>query len=294
VINQKELTELNEVDQKLSLIKEKKYTQNENIRLLVEKRDKCNLKFKELRQNINEQKMDRDELNEKVKKLKQKRDIIRLEISSKIEEIMKHRQKIDSFRDKLPIRKNIDLQKEFEDLEWKIQTTTLELDEEKQLVEQVKIIGTQLNKYKKIDKQKKIIFEIQSEINELKKITEKTHEELTKIANQSQKMHKAMSLNIDELNNIKEKGDQFHFAYLKEKKEQILLQDEIRKLIDNKNKLRKIIKEQDETRKREAEKKIKKEIKSEAQNKLKNGKKLSLEEFKLLSESEDKTIKNEE
>ncbi len=31
------------------------------------------LKFKELRQIINEQKMDRDELNEKVKKLKQKK-----------------------------------------------------------------------------------------------------------------------------------------------------------------------------------------------------------------------------
>ena len=294
MINQKEFTELKEIDQKLSLIKEKKYTQNENIRLLIEKRDKCNLKFKELRQNINKQKKDRDELNEKVKRLKQKRDVIRLEISSKIEEIMNHRQKIDFFRDKLPIRKNIDLQKEFEDLEWKIQTTTLELDEEKQLVEQVKIIGTQLNKYKKIDKQKKIIFKIQYEINELKKITDKTHEELTKIANKSQETHKSMSLNIEELNNIKEKADHFHFDYLKEKKEQNPLQHEIRKLIDDKNKLRKIIKEQDETRKREAEQKLKKEIKSEAQIKLKNGKKISLEEFKLLIESEDKTINNEE
>ncbi len=186
------------------------------------------------------------------------------------------------------------MQKEFNDLEWKIQTTTLELDEEKQLVEQVKLIGTQLNKYKKIDKQKMIVFKIQSEINELEKITEITHKELTEIAKKSQETHKAMSLNIDELNNIKDKADQLHFAYLKEKNEQKPLQDEIKKLVDKKNTLRKIIKEQDENRKRETEKKLKEKIKSEAQIKLKNGKKLSLEEFKILNESDNKTKKIEE
>ncbi len=293
MIKQKELIDLNEIDQKLKSFKEKQDSQNQNIRVFVEKRDKFNIKSKELRQKIIEQKKIRDELNDKVKILKQKRENTRLGIREKIEEIKYHRQKIDSFRDKLPERRCIDLQKEIEEIEWKIQTTTLELDEEKQLVEQVKIIGTQLSKYKKIDKQKVIIQKIQTELDNLDKIANTAHEELSKIAKKSQETHKVMSLTIKELNSVREKADQYHISYLGEKKEQKPLKDEIIELLIKKKNILKKIKEQDENKKRESEQKLKKKIKTEAQIKLKNGKKLSLEEFKLINESEDETIKKD-
>lgn len=293
MIKQKELIDLNEIDQKLESFKEKQYSLNENIKVLVEKRDKFNIKSKESRQKIFEQKKIRDELNNKVKTLKQKRDKTRLQIREKIEEIKYYRQKIDSFRDKLPKRKSIDLQKEIDDIDWKIQTTTLELDEEKQLVEQVKIIATQLSKYKKIDKQKLIIYKIQTELDKLDKIANTAHEELSKIAKKSQEIHKVISLTIDELNNVKEKADQHHISYLEEKKEYEPLKDEITELLNKKKNLLKIIKEKDENKKRENEQKLKKKIKTEAQIKLKNGKKLSLQEFKIMTESEDETIKED-
>ncbi|MBK5134039.1 hypothetical protein JJE00_06385, partial [Candidatus Bathyarchaeota archaeon] len=197
------------------------------------------------------------------------------------------------FRDKLPEGKSIDLQKEIDDIEWKIQTTTLELDEEKQLVEQVKIIATQLSKYKKMDKQKLIIHKIQAELDKMDKIANTAHEELSKIAKKSQETHKVISLTIDELNNVKEKADQHHISYLEEKKEHKPLKDEIKELLNKKKNLLIIIKEKDNNKKRENEQKLKKKIKTEAQIKLKNGKKLSLQEFKLITESEDETIKED-
>lgn len=289
--DQNELEEIKKIDQNLSIINEKTSSQNEIIRVLVEKRNKLNLKTKDLRQEIIQKKIERDKLNNKVKVLKQKRNVTHLEIREKIETTKKKRKKIESLKEKIPNRSSQDLRKEFDETEWKIQTSILELEEEKELVDRVKNLGTQLSKYKQIDAQKLKIRKLSIEIYKLKQYAEKTHNELTKIANKSQELHTFISAKINEIKITKEEADQLHKSYLKIKEQYILLRNKSRELIQKKRTLLNSIKENDEKNRKESEDNLKKKIKMEAQSKIKNKEKLSWVEFKLLTESDQKNNK---
>jgi uncharacterized coiled-coil DUF342 family protein len=54
VSDQIELREIKEIDQKLILLEEKSISQNEKISVLVKKRNKLNMKVRELSQDISE------------------------------------------------------------------------------------------------------------------------------------------------------------------------------------------------------------------------------------------------
>lgn len=289
--DQKEHKEIKEIDQKLILLKEKSFSQNEKIRVLVEKRNKLNMKVKELRQDIRLKKVERDKLNDKVKTLKKLRNEMQIEIKKKVEIIKKFRKKINLLREKLPNRNSQNLQKEFDELEWKIQTTTLELDEEKILVEQVRNLGTQISKYKKIEKQNSKIIDLRKNINKYETKANKTHNELTGFANKSQELHSLISSKFDELRITKEKADQLHISYLDIKKQYLPLRTENRELFQKKRNLLNSIKEKDDKKRRETEKNLKIKIKTEAQTKIKSKEKLSWNEFKLLTESNNENNK---
>lgn len=212
--DQKEFKEIKEIDHELILIREKVSLQNENIRAFVEKRNKLNMKFDELRQEIRQKKIERDKLNDKVKILKEKRSNLHFEIKKKVEAIKKNRKKIDVIKGKLFRRNGQDLIKEFEKLEWKIQTTTLKLDEERELVEKVKILGTQISKYKKIDEQNLKIRKLSAEIQKFQQEAHKAHIELIELAKKSQEIHVIISSKIDELKITKDEADKTHRTYL--------------------------------------------------------------------------------
>jgi uncharacterized coiled-coil DUF342 family protein len=291
VSNKNDIKEINNIVQKIIIINEKLVSPNENIRVFIEKRDKLNIKFNELQQEIRQEKIDRDKLNKKVKLLKEKRDQYQSEIKRKIEESKKYRKKIDNLIEKLPNRTNRDLQKEFDDIEWEIQTTTLDLEEEKKLVQKAKIIGIQLNKYEKIDKQTLRIRKLRKECQKLKNNADRTHEELTTLALRSQEIHATMSSMINESKIIMEKANNLHKSYLKLKRQIKPFQDVSRELVNKKKNLLNKIKEKEGQRKKEIEKNLRKKIKSEAKIKIKNKEKLSWDEFKLLDESDLKNHK---
>lgn len=289
--DQIELNEIKEIDQKLILLEEKSFSQNEKIRVLVEKRNKLNMKVKELRQDIRLKKVERDKLNSKVKVLKEIRNKAHLEIKKKVEVLKEFRKKINFLSEKLPHRNGYDLQNEFDELEWKIQTTTLDLDEEKRLVEKVRILGTQINKYKKIEKQKSKILDLRRDIKKYETEANNAHLELTEFANKSQELHNLISLKFDELKKIKEKADQLHVTYLEIKKQYLPLKNESKELVQKKRTLLNNIKEKDKKKRIKTEKKLKIRIKKNVQNKIKNKEKLSWNEFKLLTESSDENNK---
>jgi uncharacterized coiled-coil DUF342 family protein len=285
VSDQIELRELKEIDQKLILLEEKSISQNEKISVLVKKRNKLNMKVRELSQDIRINKVERDKLNNKVKVLKENRNKTHIEIKKKVEIINKFRNKIDILKEKLPNRNSIDLRNEFDALEWRIQTTTLELDEEKRLVEKVKILGTQISKYKKIEKQNVKIMELRRDIKKQEIEANKAHIELTELANKSQELHSLISSKLDELKITKDKADQLHISYSEFKKQNLPIRTESRELVQKKRKLLNSIKEKDDKKRKETEKNLKIKIKTEAQTKIKNNEKLSWNEFKLLTES---------
>jgi len=235
--------------------------------------------------------INRNKLNEKVKKLKEKRTITHLEIKEKISAIKQLRKKIEILVSKNSYRNYPKIQKEFNELEWRIQTSTLEIEEEKKLVERVKVLGTQISKIKKIEEQKIKVNKLHNEISKLEIEAEKTHSKLTEIAKKSQELHKIIIAKSMELEKIKEKGDKVQQSYLNLKEDFTLSREDREKLILRKKELLAIIKDKEEKRRKQKEEILKKKIKSDAKAKIKNKQKLSWDEFKLLTESDQKTNK---
>lgn len=289
--DQNEFEEIKKIDQNLLRIKDQIDSQNENIIIIIEKRNELNKKIKKVAQEINQMKIERDNLNIKVKNLKEKRKATHLEIKEKIKAIEKNRENIKLLKLRIPKRSYRDLQKEFDDIEWKIQTTTLELDKEKELVERAKILGTQICKYNKIKKEKDEIKRLDVVIEKLDKYANQTHIELIEIATKSQEIHSIISSKIYELKIIKKKADQLHLNYLDLNKKNQPLLIKRQELIQRKELLLSNIKEKEERKRKKIEKELKEKIKSEAQSKIKNKEKLSWDEFKLLTELEHKNNK---
>jgi uncharacterized coiled-coil DUF342 family protein len=277
----------------------------------VEKRDQLNQQTKKINLEINEIKNQRDEINKKVQALKQQRDTLRVKIKPIIDEIQAINEKKEELRKKSPNIRRKDIQKEIDKIDWKIQTETLDLQEEKRLVGEVKLLETQLHGYKKIEKENKKIAGHLQEKKVLDVQAESFHKELSELAKRSQELHEKMLAKITEVKTVKEEADTLHKGFIenKEKSKELLveiavltgqmlgLQNNVReqnKEIRAKEKALRL-KEKEETdiqrnKRLVDEQALKTKLGAQAKEKLDKGEKLSWNEFQLLAsvdESED-------
>jgi uncharacterized coiled-coil DUF342 family protein len=118
---------------------------------MVETRNQLNEQVKKAREEITVLKAERDSINQKVKALKQQRDAVRVRSAPLTVEINALKEKIDEQKKKLPRESQRDLQEEHDAIEWKISTTSLDLKEEKMLIENVKKLEILLSGYKRVD-----------------------------------------------------------------------------------------------------------------------------------------------
>ncbi len=279
-------SELERINKQLCTLREQHKNAKAVTKGWVEKRDKLNDKFKKLCQEIREFKNERDKFNKKVKKLKQKRDDIRAEIKTCIDEIKAHNQAITERKKKQPRESRRELQKEFDAIEWKIQTTPLDMQEEKRQMHRVKQLEMQLSVFKKIDQHVKKTSELRKEIEQLKSKAGIAHKELTDIAESSQNIHAKMIAKIAESKDIKAKADSLHKAYIQAKEQDRPLHEEIKKLNEQRKKLQEHIRDKEAKSKKRLERALKKKLGSQAKDKLQRGEKLSWNEFKLLTDED--------
>jgi uncharacterized coiled-coil DUF342 family protein len=260
-------------------------------RKLMEKRDKLNEQFKQLRQETRELKAERDTINEKVHALKSQRDETRTTIHEVIDEIKTAREKIAELKKKTPKRSHSDLKKELDDIEWKIQTTSLDKEEEKALIENVKQLEIQLIGYKKIEQQLKKVADLEQGLRKLDETADKLHLELSALVQKSQETHQKMIARIEDAKKIKTEADSLHFAYIQTREKIKPLNEERRKLTEQKKQvyesrrqLKASQRQQDDASRKTAEQALKVKLEAEAREKLQRGEKLSWNEFQLLAE----------
>jgi uncharacterized coiled-coil DUF342 family protein len=291
---QQKTHQLTAVNEKMSTLRDQLNKTNEDIVKYVEKRDTLNEHARTLRQEIAELKKERDSLNESVKSLKMQRDELRNKIAPFIEEIKVHSQKIRDLKEKRSGVPRHELQKDFDAIEWKIQTTSLDLKEEKGLIEQVKQIEIQLNVYKKIDLQSKRISELKAELKVYTDKADAFHQELTANAKNSQELHAKMQSKFDEMNKTRDEASRLHAMYLLAKEQIKPLHEELTNIWElrkrlteeyrkEQDELRKQFREQSETSKKTKELELKERIGSQAKNKLERGEKVDWRELQLLA-----------
>jgi uncharacterized coiled-coil DUF342 family protein len=307
LIEQQKTSEIEAVNQQLATIREQLNNTHTNISKHIEKRDKLNEQAKTLRQEVTELKKERDRLNESVKTLKLQRDEMRAKMAPFIEEIKTYSQKIRDLKEKRSGENRNDLKKQFDALEFKIATTSLDLHEEKRLIDQVKQIEILLSVYKKMDVQSKKITQIKSELKVFQDKADAYHQELTENAKKSQEIHSAMLGKFVEMNKIREEATNLHVLFLQAKEQIKLMHEEISSLMIQRQKLfeqRQIerqkqfeerqksfetAREENEKLKKAKQNEIKEKLGSQVREKLQRGERLNWQEFQLLAGDESET-----
>lgn len=275
---------IEELTQKLSELKARQEKFNAEARNLAEKRNKLNEQFKKMHAEILESKNQRDKLNEAVKELKQQREKAKTDLHAKIEEIKELNVKIKASTEKKPSKSFKVLQEEIASIEWKIQTTSIDLKDEKELVEQVKQLETQLNIHKKINQLKQKFLESRAEAKALEASIRHFHEEMTANAQKSQQIHVQMLGKIEESKKLKMEADSLHILFLQTKEKEKPIQEEFLEISNQIKMLKDEIRKEEDKEKKKNESVIREGLEKQAMEKLKRGEKLTWEEFQLLAE----------
>jgi uncharacterized coiled-coil DUF342 family protein len=247
-----------------------------------EKRDGAHEQTRNLRSQIESDRENRDSLNSQVSALKIQRNNTRDTVREKIERIQSLRQKLTMLQDNAPRIDVENLRREIKALEWKIQTSSLTLNEEAPLVNKVNALELQLEAQNEIDATRTEITEIQKEIDEANQEASILHGKISDLAEQSQGFHKKMTESLQQLNNLRDEANSYHQEFIQRvgnleiaRKDRAKAKTQLRTLNSELHSL--------ETAEREAKESTTKEaVKKEAQKKLKKGKKLTFEEFKLV------------
>ena len=273
-----------ELNEKLSALKDQEDTLGSEARKFAEKRDELNGRMRSLRDEVLGLRSQRDELNIKVKELKQRRDEMRAGIHEKNEEVKKLGEEHKLLAKRRPSQSHEVLQKEVEGINWTIQTTSLTLQEDKELVEKVKQLETQLSIHRKLEHLGKRIAQLRTEARAMKAETEHLHRQLTENAQESQETHRKMLEKIEESKTVKTEADNMHKQFLQAKEKTRLIHKEMEALLNRIRQLKGEIREEVQKERKETEDTLRETLETQAKEKLKRGEKLSWEEFQLLAE----------
>jgi uncharacterized coiled-coil DUF342 family protein len=275
---------IEELQQKVLLLKEQYSNLDNQAREFSVKRDKLNEKVKNNRTEIEKLRQERDAINEKVRELKQHRNELTSAIREKIEEIKGLSEKSKKIAKKRPSKDHQTLKEEVESIDWQIQTTSHTLQEDKELVEQVIQLETQLSVHKKYERLGRMIRNLRSEVDKFKAESQGYHESLTANAQKSQELHGKMLAKVEESRKWRAEADQLHKQFVIARESGKPVQDEIVAGLTEIRKLRGEIREEEAKEKKQSEDDLRQSIEARAKEKLKRGEKLSWEEFQLLAE----------
>jgi len=275
---------IDELMDKLSPLKSQEEKLDAETDKWAEERDKLNDQLRIFREQIFELKRARDEMNEKVREQKQQREKARAEIRAKVEEIKKLQQETKALARKKPARSLQSLQKEVDSVEWRIQTTSLDLKEERELVGKVKELEGQLAVYRKLEQINRKRLELQADVRVLNTKVELYHKSLVEAAQKSQEIHEKMLKRVEESKNLKAEADRLHKLFVEAKEKTVPLRKEIAEITDLLRQLRSELREDEKKQKEKSEETLREKLESQAREKLRRGEKLTWEEFQLLAE----------
>jgi len=248
---------------------------------IVKQRDTLNAEVRSISEEVRKLKSKRDSLNGKVKELKQRRDELRQTASQKREVLSKLLEQARQISEQLQGTMS-DLSRQIQRLEWYIQTNPLAPQTERNVVAKVGELEINLAKHKGLRNVRDKLLRLKVEVGALRMQAQATHEELTRIAEESEKVHAGMQEFLKNLAQKKQEADEQHSKYLELSKQRhaainVLRQNQFR--IDQ---IRAQIGEVKVSTRFEKAEKLKSKYKESANEKIKAGGKLSFEEFQAL------------
>ena len=207
--------------------------------------------------------------------------IRRKEKRDKISELQ---EKIRGLNEKRPEGNLQHVEREIEKIDWKIQTTSLPLKEEQNLVNQVRQLEAQLSVQKQIKKVKEELLELRSKEKSFGIEAKTLHEKLSELAEQSQKFHEQMLEILDKARELQVEADDAHQKYVETKQQTQKLHQKCVELVEKIRNIERDLKETADKKQAERQTELREELEKRALAKLKRGEKLMWEEFQILAE----------
>jgi len=200
---------------------------------------------------------------------------------------MEYRAKRDEYRQLRRLKMSKEkIEERIEKLEWELQTNpTITSEREKQIVDQIQVLATELEILQQADRFHKRLQETRKKIESLKRARRAMGMEIQKLANQSQQFHEQMLKSYQQADEIKKEADEYHQKVIE-------LRDKMREIRGELREVEKKIFEFDQKHKELIAYKMVARMRSkkdatferavEALEKFKRGEKLTLDELLLL------------
>jgi len=255
-----------------------------NAQRWVEKRDGIREEIRKIRLTVRNLKRKRNMLNDEVRQLKVLREADkkrRREIFEKIRRLREERKRVSM---KKPRRSRSYLEGEIKKIEWKIQTEPLPLDVEKELVNNIRILESQLGVYRRIEELNAEIAELMKKADEIRKEISSYRSRILEKAAESREFHLKMLRKIERIKELEAEAEKSHQIYLEYKKKTKALSLEIKKLLDEIRSIQEMMEKMEKEERRRKEETLKRKLVENALKKIKRGEKISFNEFKILLE----------
>jgi uncharacterized coiled-coil DUF342 family protein len=274
---------IDELNRELAPVKEQKNKLKNEAQQWMEKRDQTRQQVKELQSEIANLKQQRDEINQKVKDLKIIRDQLVFERKEKLDKVIEYKQKIASLKQN-PSKVIQALQNEIDSLDWKIQTSSLTVTQEKRIGERIADLEKQLVSYKQAQAMWNEIKTLQQQLRTLRTQEKEYHQQVSQHAEQSRQIHQTMNEKGANIPKLKAEADEAHKKYIENRRQEQKLYRQSLPLIAQIRALLTQVKSEEEKKKTKRQIELLQELEKSALEKMKRGKKLTWEEFKILAE----------
>jgi len=247
----------------------------------LKSRDGFNAEVRKASEEIRQLKPKRDSLNARVRELKQKRDELQKAASQKREGLAALLEQARKSSEQLQGSMS-ELSKQIKRLEWYIQTNPLAPKTERNIVGKIGILEASLVKHKELKNVRDKLLQLRVEVGALRMQAQATHDELTKLAKESERVHLAMQESVKVLAQNKKEADAKHTLFLEQSKLRHEAIIALKTGLLRAEKIRSEIGEIQVSSTAEKAEKIKSKHKEAASEKLRSTGRLSLEEFQAL------------
>lgn len=276
--------EITTLDQELIHIKEERNKLNLEAKKWLEKRNALHEKVKNTRKNASTIKDQRDALNNQIQELKNMRNQINIQSKKKRKQISTLQEKIMKLNENKPHGNMREITKQIEEIDWKIQTNSLQIKEEQELVNQIIKLETQLVDQKQIKKVEDQLFDLRTEQRNFGIQAKTIHEKLLELAEQSQKLHMQMVSALQKAQEQQAEANEAHKKYIESKQQAQHKHEKCIELVEKIKSIQDELKETADKNQALRQGELKKELEERALAKMKSGEKLLWEEFQILAE----------
>ena len=272
------------LNQELTPIKEDRNKLNLEAKKWAKKRNTFNEKVRNLRKDAETIKEERDTINKQVQDLKNLRNQVTAKGKEKRDKISELQKKIRVLNEKKPDGNLRQVAREIEEIDWKIQTNSLPVKEEDDLVNQIRDLEIQLAVQKRIKKVKNKLFEIRTEQSGFGTEAQTIHEKLSELAEQGQKHHLQMVGILEKARELQAEANEAHQKHVETRQQAQQQHEKCVELIEKIKAIEQELKETADKKKAERQGELQKDLEARALAKLKSGEKLLWDEFQFLAE----------